>query len=54
MYYLFTSYSEGYPNVLVEAAVSGLPIIGFEAGDSKYILDRLRLGYSVSSNKNDF
>lgn len=48
---LFTSYSEGYPNVLVEAAVSGLPIIGFEAGDSKYILDRYSLGYSVSSKK---
>lgn len=48
---LFTSYSEGYPNVLVEAAVSGLPIIAFEAGDSKYILDRYSLGYSVSSKK---
>ena len=48
---LFTSYSEGYPNVLVEASVSGLPIIGFEAGDSKYILDRYSLGYSVSSKK---
>jgi len=48
---LFTSYSEGYPNVLVEAAVSGLPIIGFEAGDSKYILDRYSLGYSVLSKK---
>ncbi len=48
---LFTSFSEGYPNVLVEAAVSGLPIIGFEAGDSKYILDRYSLGYSVSSKK---
>ena len=51
LHYYLPSYSEGYPNVLVEAAVSGLPIIGFEAGDSKYILDRYSLGYSVSSKK---
>ena len=29
---LFTSHAEGYPNVLVEAVVSGTPIVGFEAG----------------------
>lgn len=46
---LFTSYTEGYPNVLVEASVSGTPIIGFEAGDSKLILDAYDLGYSVET-----
>ena len=48
---LFTSYTEGYPNILVEAAVSGTPIVGFEAGDSKLILDSYDLGYSVSNQK---
>tara|TARA_B100000767_G_scaffold224280_1_gene213328 strand:+ start:3249 stop:4289 length:1041 start_codon:yes stop_codon:yes gene_type:complete len=48
---LFTSYTEGYPNVLVEAAVSGTPIVGFQAGDSKLILDSYDLGFSVSNQK---
>ena len=46
---LFTSHAEGYPNVLVEAVVSGTPIVGFEAGDSKLILDNYRFGYSVKT-----
>jgi len=46
---LFTSHAEGYPNVLVEAVVSGTPIIGFEAGDSKLILDSYKFGYSVNT-----
>ena len=46
---LFTSHAEGYPNVLVEAVVSGTPIIGFEAGDSKLILDNYKIGYSVNT-----
>ena len=46
---LFTSHTEGYPNVLVEAIVSGAPIIGFEAGDSKLILDNYRFGYSMNT-----
>lgn len=47
---LFTSYSEGYPNVLVEAIVSGLPVIAFEAGDSKLILQDYAFGNTVKSN----
>jgi len=46
---LFTSHAEGYPNVLVEAIVSGTPIIGFEAGDSKLILDNYKFGYSIKT-----
>ena len=46
---LFTSHAEGYPNVLVEAVVSGTPIVGFEAGDSKLILDNYRFGYSMNT-----
>ena len=46
---LFTSHAEGYPNVLVEAVVSGTPIVGFEAGDSKLILDNYKFGYSVNT-----
>ena len=47
---LFTSHAEGYPNVLVEAVVSGTPIVGFEAGDSKLILDNYKFGYSVNTS----
>jgi len=46
---LFTSHAEGYPNALVEAVVSGTPIVGFEAGDSKLILDNYRFGYSIKT-----
>ena len=46
---LFTSHAEGYPNVLVEAVVSGTPIVGFEAGDSKLILDNYKFGYFVNT-----
>lgn len=43
----------GYPNVLVEAAVCGTPVIGFAEGDSPSILADHSLGELVSS-KNDF
>lgn len=48
---LFTSiFGEGYPNVLVEAASVGLPIVGFEAGDSRLILEDFRFGYPVNTH----
>ena len=50
---VFTSYTEGYPNVLVEAAVCGTPIVGFAAGDSPSILADYSLGNLVAS-KQDF
>ena len=50
---VFTSYTEGYPNVLVEAAVCGTPIVGFSAGDSPSILADYSLGNLVAS-KQDF
>ena len=48
---LFTSHAEGYPNVLVEAVISGTSIIGFEAGDSKLILDNYKFGYSIKTSE---
>lgn len=48
---LFTSYTEGYPNVVVEAVSHGTPVIGFEAGDSKYILQEFPFGYTVENDK---
>ena len=33
--YLFTSYYEGFPNVLVEAICQGCPVVAYEAGDFK-------------------
>ena len=35
--------------MLVEASASGIPIVGFEAGDSKLILDAYDLGYSENT-----
>jgi glycosyltransferase involved in cell wall biosynthesis len=49
--YLFTSYFEGFPNVVVEAACNGCPIIAFEAGDAASILKEYSLGEMVSSEK---
>ncbi|MGC6422211.1 MAG: glycosyltransferase [Flavobacteriaceae bacterium] len=49
--YLFTSYFEGYPNVLVEAVCSGCPIVAFQAGDASYILASYPLGDLVNSEK---
>lgn len=45
--FLFTSYSEGYPNVVVEAVCQGTPVVGFEAGDSRLILEGYPYGYTV-------
>lgn len=47
---LFTStFGEGYPNVLVEAMAVGAPIIGFDAGDSKKILENYPFGKVVAN-----
>ena len=47
--YLFTSYYEGFPNVLVEAICQGCPVVAFEAGDSKLILENYEFGDLVHS-----
>jgi glycosyltransferase involved in cell wall biosynthesis len=36
---------------LVEAVISGTPIVGFEAGDSKLILDNYKFGHSIKTRK---
>ena len=46
--YLFTSYFEGYPNVLVEAVCSGCPVVAFDAGDASHILNSYPLGIQVN------
>ena len=45
--YLFTSYFEGFPNVLVEAVCNGCPILAFPAGDAEIILKNYPLGQIV-------
>ena len=47
--FLFTSFTEGYPNVVVEAIAQGTPVVGFEAGDSRSILADYPFGYTVET-----
>ena len=47
--YLFTSYYEGFPNVLVEAICQGCPVVAYKAGDSKLILENYEYGDLVYS-----
>jgi len=50
--YLFTSYFEGFPNVLVEAVCNGCPILAFPAGDAEIILKNYPLGQIVHKEEN--
>ena len=45
--YLFTSYFEGFPNVLVEAVCNGCPVLAFPAGDAEIILKNYPYGQIV-------
>ena len=49
--FLFTSISEGYPNVLAEACSFGIPIISTNAGDTSKILEEYSFSKIVNSKK---
>lgn len=43
-----TSYTEGVPNVVLEAASAGLPVISTRCGDAAYLIEHDISGYLVS------
>jgi len=45
-----TSYTEGVPNVVMEAASAGLPVISTRCGDSAYLIDHDGSGYLVPAD----
>lgn len=50
---ILTSYTEGYPNALVEAAVCGTPIVSFAVGDAGSILNNYPFG-KLATTEEDF
>lgn len=51
--FLFTSKFEGLPNVILEAAASGLPVVGSQVGGVKDFLTE-KTGYPVDNNLSSF
>lgn len=51
--FVLTSDHEGFPNVLLEAMASKLPIITTPAGDSVYLVQEGRTGYVIPYENND-
>ena len=45
-----TSYTEGMPNLIMEAAAAGLPVVSTRCGDSAYLVEDGVTGYLVSPN----
>jgi glycosyltransferase involved in cell wall biosynthesis len=45
-----TSYTEGMPNVIMEAAAAGLPVVSTDCGDSVNLIEHGVSGYLVSAN----
>ena len=51
---LYTSlYGEGYPNIIAEGMITGVPIVGYDTGDFKLMIQNYNLGETVS-NKDEF
>lgn len=51
---LYTSlYGEGYPNIIAEGMIMGVPIVGYNTGDFNLMIQNYDLGETVS-NKDEF
>ena len=51
---LYTSlYGEGYPNIIAEGMIMGVPIVGYNTGDFDLMIQNYDLGVTVS-NKDEF
>jgi len=51
---LYTSlYGEGYPNIIAEGMIMGVPLVGYDTGDFNLMIQNYDLGETVS-NKDEF
>ncbi len=51
---MMTSFSEGSPQVIKEALISGLPIISTNVGDVKFMIDDVEGCYIIGTSVKDF
>ena len=47
-----TSYTEGMPNLIMEAAAAGIPVVSTSCGDSVRLIDHGVSGFVVSPDDN--